>query len=796
VAKGKGYERYGHFDDVAREFVLTNPFPPTAWINYLGNGRLFAILSSAGGGTTWFREASYGRLTRYRQSQAAPIDRPGPYLYVREKSGALWSPTYEPVRTKLSGWRCRMGMGYVTFEGAYRGLAFELRYFIAPDDDVLLWDLRLKNGRKRPAELLVAPYVEWSFQEAIEEPRSFHWVRYELSYTYDPKVGAVKYYYGAQMARRRTSAFLSASRTPDDRDAFLGRRGFEGAPQALQAGRLTNSQLGGGGHGIGALGFDLRIESGRSKRLCVVLGGTDSMTGDFSASDKLVRTYRRLSNVDAQWEKLSAFYDEYLGGYQAKLPDADMERFVNIWHPHTCRLILHRVTFVSRVHTGMEGGGLRTRDSMQDAQALAHLNPPVVRPAICTTLSYGRSNGWYPNAFNPNVREDLKPIPKDRCDNAVWPIWATYAYLGETGELDLLDEAVPYADGPEATVLEHLWQGLKRISRNLGRRGLPLLFGRDWNDHLWAFHEEGAESVMLAEQTVLACKLLGEIGQAVGRSDVVRWCRRWGRHFTEAINSDAVWDGAWYRRLLFGDDKTPLGSAARPEAKLYANAQSWAVISGAAPPGRAEMALNAVREHLAEPYGIRMLWPPYTGIPLPPAPRTSNAPGVGENGGIFNQPNAWAIWAEAELGRGDQAFEYYRNSLPPVACETVGIELYLSEPYVFCSHIIAPPDARAGRANLSWLTGTAACMYLAATQYILGLRPTLSGLRIRPCVPAAWTGYRVRRRWRGAVHEIEVRNPDGRQCGLRELRVGGKEVDGDVVPPPAGKRRVKVVATM
>ena len=350
MAKRTSYEQYGHFDDAAREFVITNPFTPMPWINYLGNGRLFAILSSAGGGLAWFKEAALGRLTRYRQTRAAPIDRPGPYVYIREKSGTLWSPTYEPVRTKLSGWRCRMGMGYAIFEGAYRGLAFELRYFVAPDDDVLLWDLRLRNGRKRPAELLVVPYVEWSFQEAIEEPRSFHWVRYELSYTYDPKVGAVKYYYGAQMARRRTSAFLSASRKPDgwdcDRDAFIGPRGFEGAPQALQAGRLTNSQLGGGGHGIGALGFHLMIEPGRSKRLCVVLGGTDSMTGDFSASDKLVRTYRRLSNVDEQFRKLGAFYDQYLGAFQAELPDADMRRFVNVWNPYGCRHTLEHVRFI------------------------------------------------------------------------------------------------------------------------------------------------------------------------------------------------------------------------------------------------------------------------------------------------------------------------------------------------------------------------------------------------------------------------------------------------------------------
>ena len=220
------------------------------------------------------------------------------------------------------------------------------------------------------------------------------------------------------------------------------------------------------------------------------------------------------------------------------------------------------------------------------------------------------------------------------------------------------------------------------------------------------------------------------------------------------------------------------------------------MIGGTAPPDRGVQAMDAVREHLYQPYGIHMHWPPYTGIPLPPAPLTCKAPGAGENAGIFNQPCAWAIWAEAALGRGDRAFLYYRNTLPPVICKTVGVDRYQNEPYCYSSNVLAPPDPRAGKGDLAWLTGTAACMYLAATIHILGIKPRLEGLQIDPCIPNGWKEFRVRRQFRGVTYDITVRNPDGVCKGVKELKVDGKVVDGNVIRPVRGKKRVKVVATL
>ena len=344
--------------------------------------------------------------------------------------------------------------------------------------------------------------------------------------------------------------------------------------------------------------------------------------------------------------------------------------------------------------------------------------------------------------------------------------------------------------------LQFFLLGLKYIFRARGRDGLCLLCGGDWNDEIKLYGDPKAQSVMVSQQLAFACRLLDELAGATRQGEASKWCRRVIRHMVRALNTDTVWDGQWYRRLIFPDDRTPLGSNRRAELKLYPNAQSWAVLSGTATPPRAVSAMDAVWKHASEPYGIRMVWPAATGTPLPPAPLLSKHPGIGENGGVFNQPCAWAIMAETVLGRGDHAFKLYRQCLPPVICDSVGVDRYRNEPYCYSSHLMAPPQPQAGRGDLPWLTGTAACMYMAATQYILGIRPTSRGLQIDPCIPKAWPGFRAQRRFRGVLYDIEIRNPGGMARGVGTLTVEGRTIRGNVVPPIKGKRRIRVIATL
>ena len=792
----RSFEKYGRFDDDAREFVIHDPHPPRTWINYLSNGRMIGVINQGAGGMVYHGSAATGRMLRYHQYRSSPIGRPGPWVYVREKDRTLWSPSYEPCRVKLDDWRCRHGMGHTIFEGSHKGLAAELCYFIAPDDDVLVWDLRLRNGRKRPAEVTVMPYAEFSFLYAVEEVLYYHWSKGTVRFTYDEKLRAIHYHYAHFYSPRRFPVFMTASRRPEgftcDRDAFIGRDGDYNRPEQAVAGRLDGAELHGGGMGAGVMSFPATIEPGRSWRLVVALGRAD----DWQQAGRIIRKYHKVSAADEQRRKLAEFFDDALGAYQADPPHADMKRFVNTWSPYNCRQTLERMRSASSIHTGMEAGGIRTRDSMQDAQAFAHVRPDWARPSLELTLSYQHPEGCFPDEFDPLAPKEFEPHTHRRGDNGVWTVFLAHSLVCETGDLAFLKQPIPYYRGRKASVFDHLMQGLRYIHERQGPNGLAVLWHGDWNDEICQYAPGDSESVMTSQQLVYACRLMAELGRATRRSAAVQWCEEVIDHMTAALNGDAVWDGGWYRRIILPGKGPHLGSAKRNELKFYPNSQSWAVIAETAPPERAVRAMDALWENAAEPFGVRMTWPAATGTPEPPAPLLSKSPGVGENGGAFNQPAAWAMMAEATLGRGDQAFEMYRRCLPPVICDTVGIERYANEPYCYSSHILAPPQPEAGAAELPWLTGTAACMYMAGTQFILGIKPRPRGLRIDPCIPSEWKSFRVRRRFRGVMYDIEVRNPDGVCRGVKELTLDGERIAGDTLPAAEGVRKVKVVATM
>ena len=782
--------KYGYFDDSAKEFIISDPLPPMPWINYLSNGHLCSIISQKGGGMSFLDSSVEQRFTRYHQDRAVPEDRPGHYVYIREQDGTLWSPTFEPARTALDDWECRHGMGYTVFDASYKGVSARLCFFIPPGDNVLLWDLTLENKRGKTASLTIAPYVEFSFLQAMREVQYWHWCRYHNTFTYDPELEAIQYYYGTPEAQKNMYVFLSGSETASgfdcSRDSFLGRGGMEDAPASMGTGKLNNTELPGGGHGVGVLSYSVKLAPEQSKRICFTLGGADS----WQDAALLIKKYKKLKTVDRAFKQLGKVWDRYLGTIDVDVPDAQMQSFVNIWNPYNCRVSFERARWVSAVHTGM-GGGLTSRDSMQDAQSICHLYPEWGQERIRLILAYQFPDGRFWRSFDP-VTESAPEADDIRSDNGIWSILTTYAYLSETGDFDFLDEKIPYYDGGAASVFEHLHQALIYIHDHAGRNGLPLLYDMDWNDSLYLFAEEGTESVMLAQQLVFACGLFGEIAGLHGKSEVACWCETIKKELTISLNSDSVWDGQWYRRLLYPSQRIPLGSAKRREGKIYLNTQVWGVISGIASKERGETCMDSVQEHLATPYGLQLLWPAYTGIPEPEDPLVSNSPGIGENAGIFNHAFAWGIIAETMLGNGDRAFQYYRNALPNVLSEKVGIDRYLNEPYAYSSHIIGAPDYREGQALLSWLSGTSTWMYLAATQYILGIRPTLNGLLIDPCIPATWSGFTVRRRYRETLYTIIVSNPEFVCHGVQKVFVDGKEQNSNLLPCLTDREEVKV----
>lgn len=740
---------FGRFNDKAREYVITDPLPPQPWINYLGNTRLSAFISQQAGGLAWHIEPQQRRLSRYHWLPA-PQDRPGFYVYVRDhKTGELWNPHFAPTCRPLDHYECRHGLGYTQFVGERGGIRVSVRYFIPPDDDVMVWDVTVENAGDVAQSLTLASYVEFGILEFMRE-MFWCYLKNHIGFTFEPAENWIKYDYHAFEAPFTPAIFMTCTRPVDgfecSREAFCGRGGSLERP-AIE---LAGSELPGGGHGCGTLGVNLDLAPGSRERFAYILGVAD----DWERAKELRRKFATPAAVDAAIAELGAYWGRKTKILQVKSGNPHFDRMVNTWAPLNCQVTLERTRDLSTDHIGVDG--MRFRDTMQDALAVANFDPDFARERIRLILASQSRDGsgnfsFYPYA--PKLKVNVEPL---RCDNTVWPIMTIANWVNETGDLSFFEERIPFRDGGDATVYEHVRLGLELIWGRRGPTGLPTLFDADWNDGLAVFRDPKAESVMLGMQLVYAAKLFKEYAVRLNRNTDSEWCDRVVGELTGILNSDAVWDGQWYRRLLLSNGQY-VGSASRPEGQIYLEPQVWAVMSGVGDfEQRGLKAMDAVYERLNTSRGLMICAPPYTGIPTPADPLVGNAPGTGENGSIFCHANTWAVIAECLLGRGDRAWEYLRKISPSVAAEEVGQEHWGREPYVFTSTVIGPAQGKDfGRAGISWLTGTASWAYIAATQYMLGLRPTLDGLQVHPCLPANWHDVRVTRRFRGIEHSFE-----------------------------------------
>lgn len=765
-----GRNTYGHFDEIAREYVITDPLTPRPWVNYLSTRHMGALVSQGAGGLAWHVEPGTRRLSRY-DFLGLPEDRPGFYVYLREPDGTVWNPSFQPCQTPLDAWECRHGMGYTRFVARRGDLETELTFLVPPAGDVLLWDLTVHNRGRQSRKLFIANYLEFGLFEYYKEMLGWIVLRNQIRFLFDPRVNAIKYHYFVHEAAHTHPVFLSGSGRPSgfdcSRTSFIGRGRDTSNPIAIERGRLSRNVLPGGGLGIGSLGYNVTLPPGGSRRIVWSLGAAET----WDQADALAVKYHDPAQVDAARDALRVFWDGLLGTFQAELADPPIRSMLNAWSPYGCYATFYRDRDISTELPGL-ASGIRFRDAMQNVMSVCQLNPPEARARIELILSHQRADGSAPNAFVPTAAADAQPHQGEpRCDSPVWSPITVYGYVAETGDLGFLDRQLPYLDSSTGTVYDHLLAGLRQIARDTGSHGLPLLKGRDWDDHVCLFAEPGAESVMTAQNWCYAGRLMRELCLHAGRTADARWIDRQIKSYTTALNRHA-WDGAWYRQILYRGKRVPLGSAKRRENKIYINTQAWAVISGTAPAGRAARCLDQMREHLDTPLGLKFLTPPYTGIPEPEDRLISNGPGLGENGGIFIQANCWAIMAEAMLGRAEEAYRYYRKIAPPILSETAGPDVYLNEPYMYSSHIVAEPDARRGMANLSWLTGSVNWMYIVATQFLLGIQPTLSGLRVAPCLPRSLGPVRIVRRFRGAEYRITL------TPGTR----AGRAANGTVLP--------------
>ena len=804
---------YGYFDPEAAEFVITRPDTPTPWINYLGEGRYGGIISNTGGGFSFDRDPRNRRVSRYRYN-AIPADQPGRYIYLRRQdTGERWGATWQPVRGALDRYECRHGAGYTRITTERAGVRAETLYFVPPSrpDEpcpVELWELRLTNTGERPVTLRTFSYIELSFTDAMGDLHNLDWTGHVVSARFDPEVGAIV----AATRFRPATTFFASDRPPlgwdCDREAFVGPyRGLED-PVAVSAGAATGSAAP-RGNAIGSLCHEVVLEPGGSARIVQMLGITDSPETIPAA----VARWSEPAEVDRALTALRADWARYLESFTVHTPDPGTDAMLNLWNPVQCRTTLYWSRFVSGYETGL-GRGMGTRDSAQDTLATAHVEPDLAEARLeqLWHLQFTDGHTWHEflpltGEGGPGLAAEHPEWPQWFSDDHLWLIIATCAYLRETGDCDLIHRPVPYQpaptrragdptggesqgdpwDGLDETVWGHMMAAVDFTLAHRGPHGLPRPGYADWDDTLNVDHGSGlAESVWCAMQFCRAMLDLAALADHLNRSEEAARFRALHAEMAEVVESCA-WDGAWYARAL-DDEGHPIGVATESRHRINLIPQSWCVIGEVGAPERAERAMRAAHDLLDTPYGLSLLWPPYDGADPRVNGTATYPPGAKENGGIFCHAAAWSIIAAAMEGDGDRAYEYYRQLLP-LARADVGLAAV--EPYVYCQNICGPAHPQFGLGRNAWLTGAAAWTYVAATQWILGIRPTFGGLRVSPTLPAAWPGYTARRLFRDTWYEITVRRegPGNRVA----LTVDGREVEGDVVPrPPLGTERVVV----
>jgi cellobiose phosphorylase len=808
---------YGHFDDPAREYVITRPDTPLPWLNYIGQDEFFGLCTNTAGGYSFWKDAKLRRLTRYRYNNV-PMDLGGRYLYVND-NGKVWNPGWKPTKTALDRYECRHGLGYTRILGAKDGVEVEMLFFVPPGENLEIWKTTVKNTGKTPKDLKLFSFIEFCLFEAQNDMTN-----YQRTYSIgEVEVEGSAIYHKTEFRERRSHYALFAC-TRDvagfdtSRDAFVGVHNGLHEASVPFAGQ-SKKTVAHGWNPIGSHQVDLKLAPGASETYSYILAYVDQ--GDLPKYDKpfvmnktkgreILAKYQKPGAVDAAFESVKKMWDGLLSKFQVDCPDPHARRMLNTWNQYQCMATFNLSRSASLFETGI-GRGMGFRDSNQDLLGFVHLIPERAKQRILDIAATQLSDGTCYHQYQPLTKKGNAEIGGDFYDDHLWLILSTCAYIKETGDTSILEAPVGYADKPgsKENLLHHLETSIAYTLKNRGDRGLPLIGHADWNDCLnlncfstepnESFQTAGdvkgskAESVMIAGLFLYASREMVSLYKYMKKdSDSSRMQKAYDDMLK--VVEEQAWDGEWYTRAYDAKGK-PVGSKANEEGKIFIESQGWCVLGGAGKDnGRARQALESVHKHLYTSNGIILQQPAYSTYHLELGEVTSYPPGYKENAGIFCHNNTWINLGWCMLGEGDRALEYYLSICP--SAKESQIETYRSEPYVYAQMIAGRDAATPGEAKNSWLTGTAAWTFLTVSQGLLGVKPDFNGLQIDPCIPKGWKDFKVTRHYRGVEYQVHVTNPKGISKGVKSLKVDGQKVEGNVIPPATGKKTVKVEVTL
>jgi cellobiose phosphorylase len=796
--------KFGYFDDKNREYVITNPQTPYPWINYLGNEDFFSLISNTAGGYSFYKDAKFRRLTRYRYNNV-PTDAGGRYFYIKDEE-TVWSPGWKPMKTPLDKYECRHGMNYTSIEGEKDGLNAKIVFFVPLKTWAEIQKVTLSNTTGKTKKVKLFSFAEWALWNAASDmenfQRNFSTGEVEIE-------GSVLYHKTEYKERRNHFAYYSVNTAIDgydtDRESFFGLYNGFHEPDAVLEGKPRMSEA----HGwspIASHYIEVELKPGESKDFVFVLGYVENDEDEkWEAKNVINKTkaketigrFDTAEKADAALAELRTYWDQLLSVYTIKTGQEKLDRMVNIWNQYQCMITFNFSRSASFFESGI-GRGMGFRDSNQDLIGFVHQIPERARERIIDIASTQFPDGGCYHQYQPLTKRGNNDIGGGFNDDPLWLILGTVSYIKETGDFSLLDEQVPFDNDMSLArpLFDHLTVSFDHVINNLGPHGLPLIGRADWNDclNLNCFSNdpnesfqttenktEGskAESLMIAglfvvygQEYVALCNKLGKTGEAERAQQHVDAMKT-------AVKKHG-WDGDWFLRAYdFYGNK--IGSKENEEGKIFIESNGWCSMAEIGKEeGMLEKALDSVKEHLDCEYGIVLNHPPFTKYYIEYGEISSYPQGYKENAGIFCHNNPWIMIGETKIGRGDQAWEYFRKICPSYLEEIS--ELHKTEPYVY-SQMIAGKDAfKPGEAKNSWLTGTAAWNFFAISQSILGIQPEYDGLKIDPCIPKSWPSYEVKRKFRNANYHIRVENKQGVSSGVKSVVVDGVPYNSRLIP--------------
>ena len=790
--------KYGYFDNDNREYVITRPDVPAPWTNYLGTEKFCTVISQNAGGYSFYKSPEYNRVTKFRPN--ATFDRPGHYVYLRDDAtGDYWSISWQPVAKSLdeAKYEVRHGLSYSKFACEYNGISAQKTLFVPIGEDAEIWDVVLKNTTDEVRTISAFSFVEFSFSHIQSDNQNHQMSLYSAGTSYEDGVIEYDLYYNTK--EKEGYYYLASSFAPDSydgqRDTFIGAYRDESNPIAVEKGHCSNHVQTCYNH-CGSLHKQFTLQPGEEIRFNYILGiGKNE-------GQRLRQKYQDNAVVDAAFAEIKHHWESRYNKFKVTSPNEGLDTMINTWTLYQAETCVVWSRFASFIEVGGRTG-LGYRDTAQDAISVPHSNPTMTRKRLVDLLRGQVKAGYGLHLFDPdwfdpdmaNVEPSKSPtvVPTpsdadkihgidDTCsDDHLWLVPTICKYVTETGEESFLDEVIPYADGGDATVYDHMKAALDFSAEYVGQTGICKGLRADWNDCL---NLGGGESAMVSFLHFWALQEFIQLAKYQGKTADIEKYTEMAANVREACETH-LWDdeGGWYiRGLTKNGDK--IGTAQQTEGRIHLESNTLAVLSGMASQDRGEQAMDAVDENLYSDYGLHLNAPSFSTPNDDIGFVTRVYQGVKENGAIFSHPNPWAWVAEAKLGRGDRAMKFY-DALNPYNQNDM-IETRMAEPYSYVQFIMGRDHQDHGRANHPWLTGTSGWAYFAVTNFILGVQTGFDGLTINPCIPTEWPGFEVTREWRGATYNINVTNPNHVSKGIKSITLNGQPVDGAIAPQVEG----------